>query len=175
LVSTVIFIYFTTYELLKSLKEKEIYACGTVNTSRKVFPNATKMSRGQHEWFCSSDGVSVVAWKDNNPVLAATNFIDPVPVTRVNRKSKDGTIQQITCSELINIYNINMNCVDHFDQLRSLYEIDRKSKKWWHCIFFFFLDAAVVSAFILHKQFTETPMKLKDLRHEVIAGFVAVT
>ena len=23
--------YFTTYELLKSLKEKEIYACGTVN------------------------------------------------------------------------------------------------------------------------------------------------
>jgi hypothetical protein len=25
--------YFTTYELLKSLKEKEIYACGTVNTN----------------------------------------------------------------------------------------------------------------------------------------------
>ena len=79
--------YFTTYELLKSLKEKEIYACGTVNINRKVFPkfpNAKKMSRGQHEWFCSSDGVSVVAWKDNKPVLAATNFIDPEPVTWVN-------------------------------------------------------------------------------------------
>ena len=56
--------YFATYELLKSLEKKEIYACGTVNTNRKVFPNATKMSNGQHEWFCSSDGVSVVAWKD---------------------------------------------------------------------------------------------------------------
>jgi len=95
-----------------------------VNTNRKVFPkfpNATKMSRGQHEWFCSSDGVSVVAWKDKKPVLAATNFIDPEPVTRVNRKSKDGTIQQITCPELINIYNMNMNCVDHFDQFKSFY------------------------------------------------------
>jgi len=125
--------YFTTYELLKSLKEKEIYACGMVNTNRKVFPkfpNATKMSRGQHEWFCSSDGVSVVAWKDKKPVLAATNFIDPEPVTRVNRKSKDGTIQRITCPELINIYNMNMNCVDHFDQLKSLYEINRKSNSF---------------------------------------------
>ena len=28
---------------------------------------------------------------------------------------------------------------------------------------------------ILHKQFADTPMKLKDFRHEVIAGFVAVT
>jgi hypothetical protein len=130
-----------------------------VNTNRKVFPkfpNATKMSRGQHEWFFSSDGVSVVTWKDNKPVLAATNFIDIQPVTRVNRKSKDGTIQQITCPKLININNMNMNCVDHFDQLKSLYEINRKSKKWWHCIFFFFLDAAVVSAFILHKQFADT-------------------
>ena len=39
--------YFTTYVLLKSLKEKEIYACGTVNNNRKdfpKFPNAKKMS-----------------------------------------------------------------------------------------------------------------------------------
>jgi hypothetical protein len=93
----------------------------------------------------------------------------------VNRKSKDGTIQQITCPELINIYNMNMKCVDHFDQLRSLYKINRKSKKWWHCISFFFPDAAVFNAFILHKKFTDTPMKLKDFRREVIAGFVAVT
>ena len=125
--------YFTTYELLKSLKEKKIYACGTVNTNRKVFPkflNATKMSRSQHEQCCSSDGISVVAWKDNKAVLAATNFIDPEPVTRVNRKSKDGTIQRITCPELINVYNMNMNCVDHFDQLKSLYEINRKSNSF---------------------------------------------
>ena len=70
---------------------------------------------------------------------------------------------------------MNMNCVDHFDQLKSLYGIHRKSKKWWHRIFSFFLDAAVINAFILHKQFTDTLMKLKDFRHEVIAGFVAVT
>jgi hypothetical protein len=70
---------------------------------------------------------------------------------------------------------MNMNSVDHFVQLKSLYEINRKSKKWWHRIFFFFLDAVVVNAFFLHKQFADTPMKLKNFRHEVIAGFVAVT
>jgi len=41
--------------------------------------------------------------------------------------------------------------------------------------FLFFVDAVVVHAFIFHKQFADTPMKLKDFRHEVIAGFVAVT
>jgi hypothetical protein len=70
---------------------------------------------------------------------------------------------------------MNMNCVDHFDQLKSLYEINRKSKKWWHHIFFFLLDAAVVNTCSLRKQFADTPMKLKHFRHEVIAGFVAVT
>ena len=45
-----------------------------------------------------------------------------------------------------------MNFVDKFDQMKTTYEIDRKSHKWWHKIFFYFLDAATVNAFIIAKE-----------------------
>ena len=47
-----------------------------------------------------------------------------------------------------------MGFVDQFDGLMSLYEVDHKSKKWWHRIFFHFLDAAVINNYILHKLLT---------------------
>lgn len=47
-----------------------------------------------------------------------------------------------------------MGFVDKFDHLKSIYTVDRKSKKWWHRIFFHFLDVAVINSYILHKMLT---------------------
>lgn len=48
-----------------------------------------------------------------------------------------------------------MGFVDKFGQLHTLYEIDRKSRKWWHRLFFHFVDMVVTNAFILHKKLPE--------------------
>ena len=70
-------------------------------------------------------------------------------------------------------YNKNMNSVDKFDQLMSSYNIDRRSKKWWHRIFFYFLDAAVLNAYISYKHFID--IELKNFKGKCAEGFVTET
>jgi hypothetical protein len=66
-----------------------------------------------------------------------------------------------------------MNYVDKYDQLLSSYKIDRRSKKWWHRIFFYLIDAAVVNSYCIY-QLLELPyLSSKDFRRAVIDGLVA--
>lgn len=70
-------------------------------------------------------------------------------------------------------YNSNMNCVDKFDKKKKVYEIDRKSHKWWHRIFFYFLDAAVINAHVIYSHISNKSISLKNFRREISQGLVA--
>lgn len=62
-----------------------------------------------------------------------------------------------------------MGYVDKFDQLKALYEIDRKSKKRWHRIFFHFLDVTVINSYILHKMLTDAEINtVKQFRLNLV-------
>lgn len=94
----------------------------------------------------------------------------------LERKEKDGTQVLVACLVMLTDYNKNTNSVEKFDQLRSCYGIDRKSHKWWHRIMFFFVDAAIVNTFIIHKLLTvSSPLTFKDFRRQVSEGLVAHT
>lgn len=58
--------------------------------------------------------------------------------------------------------------------LKSLYEVNRKSKKWWHRILFYFVDLSLVNAFILFKKNndSEAQLTLKEFRLAVALGLV---
>lgn len=59
--------------------------------------------------------------------------------------------------------------------MKSYYEIDRKSKKWWHRIFFHFLDVSVTNSYILFKiKSRGKPIPLKNFRLAVVAGLVGI-
>ncbi|XP_050301509.1 piggyBac transposable element-derived protein 4-like [Anthonomus grandis grandis] len=131
------------------------------------------MKRGEMEWFTSNSDLSVIKWKDKRSVFLLSNFHDPRDMLEVNRKEKDGSITKVPCPKALADYNANMNFVDKFDQNLSYYKIDRKSHKWWHRIFFFFLDAAVVNAFVLYKGLQLPPLSMKDFRRSIIEGLVA--
>jgi len=45
-------------------------------------------------------------------------------------------------------YNKYMGFVDNVDHLISMYKIDRKFKKWWHRLFWHFIDVTVTNSFI---------------------------
>ena len=45
-----------------------------------------------------------------------------------------------------------MGGVDHHDQLRQHYNVDRRSVKWWHRIAFGLLDIAITNSFLLMKN-----------------------
>lgn len=43
-----------------------------------------------------------------------------------------------------------MGGVDHADRLRALYDIDRKSRKWWHRLFFGLIDIMFVNSYVVY-------------------------
>lgn len=58
-----------------------------------------------------------------------------------------------------------MGCVDKADMYKTLYQINRKSKKSWHRILWHFVDVALVNSFIIYKlRNPNTKIKLKDFR-----------
>ena len=161
--------YFTSYELFRFLETKNVYCSGTVNISRKNIPkNFTedkRMKRGEFEWQVSNENIVCVKWKDKRCVSLLSTQDDPVKIISVQRREKNGTKINVPCPQVVADYNRNMGFVDHFDHLKSLYEIDRKSKKWWHCIFFHFLDSAIVNAFIIYKMLPNSDKELKIMKN----------
>jgi len=55
-------------------------------------------------------------------------------------------------SSAIIIYNKFMGGMDLMDSLTALYRINIRPKKWYHCIFFHFLDVAVVNSWLLYRK-----------------------
>lgn len=76
---------------------------------------------------------------DKKPILFLGNFHSPEEKESLTRKQKDGERVEVNCEKLVKEYNKNMEFVDKSDMLKSWYELDRKSKKWWHIFFFIFL------------------------------------
>ena len=92
-------------------------------------------------------------------------------VSNIERKERNGETINLACPQGIIDYNKSMGFVDRFDHLKCLYEIDRKSYKWWHRLFFHFLDVSVVNAYILYNMLPDkcSDFKtMKDFRCEVI-------
>ncbi|KAM7313423.1 piggyBac transposable element-derived protein 4-like [Ixodes scapularis] len=169
--------YFTSYNLLKELREADIYACGTVNSNRRHLPKLQadkSMTRGDTDYSVSDESLCCFKWKDKRTVHLLSNFHDPADEVEVDRKNKDGTVCKVPCPAALQDYNRNMNFVGKFDQLKDQYQVDRKSRKWWHRIFFHFLDCCVVNAFIIFKELEDSEkMTLKDFRRSVIASLTA--
>lgn len=132
------------------------------------------MTRGDTDYSVSDESLCCFKWKDKRTVHLLSNFHDPADEVEVDRKNKDGTVSKVPCPAALQDYNRNMNFVDKFDQLKGQYQVDRKSRKWWHRIFFHFLDCCVVNAFIIFKELEDSEkMTLKDFCRSVIASLTA--
>lgn len=64
----------------------------------------------------------------------------------------------IKCPTVVNDYNKYMGGVDKADQLRALYNINRKSKKWWHRLFWGVIDIIFVNSFVINKKLNESKL-----------------
>lgn len=83
------------------------------------------------------------------------------------------SIKWSDCPASLFNYNAHMNYVD---KLKSSNEIDRKSKKSSHRIFFHFLDVCIVNSYVLHKQlYASSAMGMRDFRREVITSLISQT
>ncbi|XP_064467766.1 piggyBac transposable element-derived protein 3-like isoform X2 [Ornithodoros turicata] len=167
--------FFTSVPLLTDLLEKGVYATGAIRANRKFLPELKsdkEMKRGDVDQRVSARGILVAKWKVKRCVTVASNA-HGTEVSTVPRKSKDGSTETISCPQMVLDYNSHMGYVDKADMMKSIYEIDRKSRKWWHRIAFHFLDVAIVNAHVLYSQVaTNANVTLKDFRTELVAGML---
>ena len=148
--------FFTSFELMKDLLQKQLYAVGTVRTNKKTLPpqfkTKQKLKRGEQLAFIKNN-VSAGVWQDNRPVHFLTTAHSAINVVTVQRKEKDGSKSLVPCPKALRDYTAYMRGVDRFDQLKESYSVTRRSKKYWFRLFYFLVDAALVNAYILHQMF----------------------
>ena len=141
----------------KLLKERQIYAIGTVRKDRKQMPTLKadkQMKRGDMH-FQQSTNVTCCKWFDNKPVLMlATNVEGMGGTTNVYRRTK-GSANKIAvpCPNIIQMYNKGMGGVDLMDQKTAAYRLDRKSKfRFYLRLFFDMMDVGLVNSHIIHTK-----------------------
>ncbi|XP_033741890.1 piggyBac transposable element-derived protein 4-like [Pecten maximus] len=147
--------YFTSVPLFSELLENKTYACGTIRSNRQGIPPAVAKAKlkKQGDLVQQQKGKMVcTAWHDKRTVCLLTTNSNPTENTTVQRKKKDGSVQEVPCPSAIKMYTQNMNGVDRADQLRSTYNIGRKASKWWKYLFWFLVDISICSSFILVKE-----------------------
>lgn len=168
--------YFISINLLEILKLQNTLACGTIRSNRKGLPtNMTedkKMKRGDFDYRISNTDITVYKWKDNRIVYFASNFHGSEEVTTL-RTQKDGSRKEISCPLVVKDYNANMGGVDKADQLRGSYGVNRRSRKWWHRLFWGFMDITFINAYVIYcKMFEKVPTL--EFRRKISLGLISM-
>jgi hypothetical protein len=154
--------YFSSPDLLDYLYKKGLYAAGTVRVDRRYMPkefckSENLLQRGEYEYITSGK-VVLYKWMDRKLVFLLSNFHDPDTFEIIQRKEKNGGKQSVQCPKAISDYNKYMGGVDRADQRKESYSLDRKSKRFWHRIFFNFLNVALSNSFVLFSNRTNSNM-----------------
>ena len=95
-----------------------------------------------------------ITWMDKKAVYAAGTYTQARQenLPELNRKQKDGTLQRITCLQLISSFNTYMGGVDKNDQMKSYYTIPVSGKKWWSRILFNLVNRSIFYNFVLEQE-----------------------
>ncbi|GFO21316.1 PiggyBac transposable element-derived protein 4 [Plakobranchus ocellatus] len=97
--------------------DKETFGCGTIRASRKGLPAGLKTDKqlqgGDNDYRVGDDGLLFCKWMDNKAVTIASNYHGSAP-TGVNCTQKNGTKEQVACSEAVRDYNMHMGGVGRY-------------------------------------------------------------
>lgn len=174
--------FFTTYDLMKDLAERNIKAIGTIREHRiKKCPlmlskEMKKLERGSFDYQCDGS-VFLCRWNDNSVVTVSSNFCNHLPMQLTKRySSKEKKKVDIQQPNLIHKYNTGMGGVDLLDRMLGSYRPMLRNKKWWWNLFVNALNMAVVAGWILHSATHEKNNKLTHLefRRQVTTALLRI-
>lgn len=141
--------FFMSVDLLKKLPHALV---GTCMSNRKNVPAIDgKLQRGQSSAKCTDDGIICFKWQDTKEVLVMSNC-HTGSISTADRRLKDGTKKTFDCPDAIVFYNKMMGGVDKADQYSTVYDIDRKSNKWWKRVFHRLLQMSVSNSWIIYQE-----------------------
>jgi hypothetical protein len=123
--------YYTSPAILILLRNRGIYARGTVKKNRHMVPSqilltkvdCKKSADGYIQMaVCEFEKMQAFGWNDNNPVHILSTADSSQERTTVWRQRGAAKLQ-IPCPRAIPMYNDGMRGVDHHDQLRSKFAL----------------------------------------------------
>ena len=156
--------FFTSPDLFSELESRQLYACGTVRSNRRGFPDqlqGVSLSRGKC-CFRQKGNLVATVWQDKRQVTMLSTLCDGDATKPVKRREKDGTEVCVDCPQCIITYNNHMGGVDRGDQLRQYYRVRLKCRKYYKYIYWFYFDVSITNAFILYYNHVLTPALQKQ-------------
>jgi hypothetical protein len=112
---------------------------------------ANKLEQGEAEFRGNTSGTLAVKWIDTKEVIVLNNCHGKGMV-EVQKKQKDGTSITVCCPDAISFYRQCMSGVDLADQMAGLYDLDRKSLKWWKKVFYRLLMFSKVNSWAIYEE-----------------------
>ena len=163
---------FISLDTLRRARAMHIHLSGTARTTFG-FPRRLKdvegknLGRGEYVWKMTSDGILAVAWKDSILAQFMSNWHDPTARGTVFRRQRGCAQKQaIAAPRIAADYNEFMGAVDQHDALRGSASCSQMSMKWWHALFWWMLDAAMVNAYCVY-SFAEKKASREPARRDV--------
>ncbi|XP_031343006.1 piggyBac transposable element-derived protein 2-like [Photinus pyralis] len=173
--------YFTSYDLLTTLRGNGVRATGTVRENRTkkcpILPSAQmkKKDRGNFDYrYDKENSLLFVRWHDNSVVTMATNYDGIEPMSQVKRwSSKKKEKISVPQPKLFQTYNAFMGGVDLLDQSVNGYRVAIHGKKWWWVLFTHMINVTVVNAWRLYQlAFPQDPMDLLLFQRNVTRHYL---
>ena len=166
--------FFTSHDLLLSLRKENIKTTGTIRDNRtggatKLMENVASMrkkDRGHFDHRCDGE-VYICRWHDNSVVTIASNHQTHIPVAEARRRVKGASGCLVKQPHLIKQYNEGMGGVDLMDRLLGSYRPRILGKKWYWSLFLNALNTSVVAAWRIHTKFADNNLSHLDFRSEV--------
>ncbi|XP_052446673.1 uncharacterized protein LOC127988134 isoform X9 [Carassius gibelio] len=165
--------FYTSPKLFRDLLQKKIWACGPVRANR-IGHLKTVAPRGNIRWF-REDDLLFVEWKDNRDVLMCSTFHKAFNGDSIKRnvKGADGiwANQDFPVPGAVLDYKKHMGGVNQSEAFTGYSTALKKNKQIWS-FFNYFVDIAVVNAFILHQQMAkmknQKPLTQKVFRETLV-------
>ena len=146
--------YYTSPQLFLYLYNQGTNAVGTCRVNRRSFPKELALpnhcTRGTYK-YRSNGPLLACAWFDKRPVyFLSTSHVAVPPGGLSTVKRREGSEKvDVPCPPLLEDYVKFMRGVDRGDQLISLYNAGRRSKKWWRRILFHMVEVCLLNGYAL--------------------------
>ncbi|KAI8733770.1 piggyBac transposable element-derived protein 4 [Biomphalaria glabrata] len=140
--------FYTTRKLVDYLLSEEQYYTGTVQTTRKGFPDEIKKLTMRHKesryWATAEEKLLVVSWQDKKAKK-------PVAIVSTMAKAENREIKNKVKPAVVDTYNKYMYGCDLVDQKIGYYGLqNRKSIKWWKKLFHWIVEITISNAHVLY-------------------------
>ena len=155
---------YSSPEVFIALKNYGLYARGTVRLNRKYLPKFIKylkkdmatLDRGSYQFASNiKHNMSMHCWHDSNPVHMLSSC-DSTIVDVVERQAGKNKVT-ISCPVAVKEYNENMQAVDQFNHLISLFSLaeNHTFTKYYKKIAMVLMDFVLVNAYLHMKIYQE--------------------